>query len=126
MRQENMMEKNQRILIVEDDMIQSLAMKLMLEELGYEICDCVVSGEEALDGVERDLPDLVLMDINILGAFDGIDVAGKIIEQFGIPVIMMSGGDNQYDRARGIGVAGYFIKPVAMNSLRLTIESLLP
>ncbi|WP_054699505.1 response regulator [Desulfosarcina cetonica] len=63
------------ILIVEDERIIAEDLKDILLELGYGVCGSVSSGEAAVDLAEKTETDLVLMDIKLDGAMDGIDTA---------------------------------------------------
>lgn len=74
-------------LIVEDEAISALAMTGMIEDAGWSVTGIAASGELALEMLERRLPDVVLMDIQLKGELNGIEVAAIINETRGIPVI---------------------------------------
>ncbi|NTU42285.1 MAG: response regulator [Nitrospirales bacterium] len=114
-----------RILIVDDEVIQTMALEDVLTLWEYEICEPVVSGEKAVGAVKREKPDLVLMDINIQGGRSGIEVAEQIISELNIPVIFLTGySDNEiYEKAKALNPAGYLIKPFELEDLRLAIEA---
>lgn len=67
--------KGERILIVEDESIVALDIARRLKGLGYGVSAVVSSGEEALESVRTDQPDLVLMDIVLQREMDGIHTA---------------------------------------------------
>lgn len=67
-----------RILVVEDDPYLAARLKVQLEHQGHEVLACVASGSAALAEVERNCPDLVLMDIVLEGEPDGIETAARI------------------------------------------------
>ena len=92
----------------------------ILELWGYEICETVTSGEDAIKEAEIQKPDLVLMDINIYGQISGIEAAGKIRSQFGIPVIFMSGYSDEETKQKAFAAhpAGYFVKPLDYDKLK--------
>ena len=77
------MEKQIRILIVEDEAIIANDIKMTLEKFGYIIIDIAKSGETALQIVKESIPDLVLVDIQLEGKLNGIDIiqtnAGRTI-----------------------------------------------
>ena len=75
-----------RILVVEDECIVALHLRQQLLMLGYDVPATVASGDQALREVEAAPPDLVLMDINLEGALDGIDTAARILATCRIPV----------------------------------------
>lgn len=120
------MEKKLKLLIVEDETVQSMHMEILLQAWGHETCKTVVSGLEAIETAERERPDVVLMDVNIQGEVDGISAAGSIIGGLGIPVILLTGYDDAsvYQRAMSVNPAGYFVKPYDFDDLRVTLETL--
>jgi CheY-like chemotaxis protein len=82
--------KNRKILIVEDEYIIALDLKLMFEDLGYHVIDIVDSCESALKSIVNDQPDVITMDIRIHGNKDGIETTEEIHKQFSIPVIYLT------------------------------------
>ena len=62
-----------KILVVEDENIVALDIKSMLERLGYHVSALVSSGERAIQKAAEMRPDLVLMDINLKQAMDGVE-----------------------------------------------------
>ena len=72
------MDNKKRILIVEDDMIIAANLSLQLSQLSYEITGIESRGEEAILHAQVNPPDIILMDINLRGALDGIETARKI------------------------------------------------
>jgi DNA-binding LytR/AlgR family response regulator len=102
-----------KVLIVEDKLlvaenIASILKKHLLEIAG--ICD---SGEEAIRLVEDKRPDLILMDIELAGALDGISTAKLILDRHLIPIIYLSDyiDQNTVDRAKRTIPANYLSKP---------------
>ncbi|HMK66835.1 MAG TPA: response regulator, partial [Thermodesulfobacteriota bacterium] len=75
-----------RILIVEDEVLIGLDLKIRLSNWGYTVTDQVLSAEKALESIEKTQPDLILMDINLRGKMDGIEAAAIIRERWEIPV----------------------------------------
>lgn len=114
----------QKILIVEDEPITFENEKEMLEELGYEVVGTVAIGEQAIEMVVNDNPDLVLMDIKLSGKMDGIEVAQKIHDQFEIPVIYITAFTDPtlLARAKLTEPFGYIVKPFQKQDLQANIE----
>ncbi|NBD32031.1 MAG: response regulator [Cyanobacteria bacterium] len=79
-----------KIFIVEDELIIAKSLARQLEKLNYDVVGTASSGEKALELIEQNPPDLVLMDIVIAGEMDGIETAKKIREKFDIPVIYLT------------------------------------
>ena len=62
-----------KVLIVEDESIVAMELERYLRRQGYEECARAESGEEALEMAEKFRPDVVLMDIRLNGALDGLE-----------------------------------------------------
>ena len=112
-----------RILIVEDEVIVARDIRQQLIELNHEPVASTATGEEALLLTERLRPDLVLMDIQLAGAMDGIMAARCIRERFDIPVVFLTAfvGDESVRRATLAEPFGYITKPLEERDLRITI-----
>lgn len=116
-----------KILLVEDYIIQSMGLWNLLEFWGYDMCEQVTSGEEAIAKAEQESPDIVLMDINLDGKLNGIEAARQIMSRFGIPVIFTTSysDDKTMERAEAVEPAGYFVKPLDLYKLRSLIDSII-
>ena len=112
------------ILIVEDELIIARQTAKKLTKLGYKVDRIVSSGDAALECVSHKKPDLILMDIAIKGAIDGIETAGQIKEIADIPVIFLTAyaNDETLDRASKVGCYGYLIKPFREKELQASIK----
>jgi len=113
-----------KILIVEDEAVVSLDIARRLEKMGYEVLGRVASGEEAIALVQENLPDLVLMDINLQGDIDGIQTATKLNEEHNLPVIYLTAyaGESTLERAKESKPYGYILKPFKERELHAAIE----
>lgn len=113
-----------QILIVEDDKIIAMELGDRLKNLEYGICAMVSSGEEAMIKAKELHPDLVLMDIRLKGAMDGVDTAAEIRKRFDIPVIYLTAyaDASTLQRARITEPYGYIIKPFEERELLTAIE----
>lgn len=112
-----------RILIVDDEAIIRMGLRVMLEELGYRVVGEAGEGARALDLARKLAPDLVFLDIKMPGP-DGLTVAETLARTHKIPVIMLTAyGDRALvDRARRAGVMGYVMKPIRESDLLPAIE----
>jgi hypothetical protein len=95
-----------------------------LVKTGYEVAGIAESSEEALAKTEELKPELILMDIRIKGAMDGIETAAKLRERYDIPVIYLTAHTDQQtiDRAKITGAFGFLTKPIHHTSLATAIE----
>lgn len=101
------------VVIVEDNSLLAEDIALKLTNKQMNVLGIYHSGEQALESMQLNLPDLVVMDIHLAGQMDGI-VAGKIIgETYGIPVIYLSNDvdDSTVKRAVDTHPSAYLAKP---------------
>jgi len=113
-----------KIMIVEDEAIVAREIKAGIENMGYSVASISSRGEEAIEKVQEDRPDLILMDIQLKGQMDGIEAADIIESRFGIPVIFLTAydDDERLKRAKSTLPYGYVLKPFRDRDLRITIE----
>jgi signal transduction histidine kinase len=113
-----------KILVVEDEIIVAEDIAFRLKKLGYAVTATVASGEEAIEKVAENQPDLVLMDIVLKGDMDGVTAAEKIRTRVDIPTVFLTAyaDDKTLQRAKLTDPFGYIIKPFQQNDLRVAIE----
>lgn len=113
-----------KILVVEDEIIVAEDIGFRLKKLGYIVTATVASGEEAIEKVTENQPDLVLMDIVLKGDMDGVTAAEKIRSKVDIPTVFLTAyaDDKTLQRAKLTNPFGYIIKPFQQNDLRVAIE----
>lgn len=106
-----------RILIVEDDLSIANLQKDYLELEGYEV-SIVTSGDEALQLLERETFDLVILDIMLPGV-DGFGVLRKLREEEDIPVLLVSARTEELYKIKGLdlGADDYITKPFSSAEL---------
>ena len=114
-----------KIMIIEDEILVAMTIRNKLTKRGYEVCQFFTSGEEALKNIEKEKPDIVLMDINLEGKMNGIETAQQINKTLNIPIIYVTGYSDKeiMDRAKASKPAGYLIKPFDFEVLLHTINS---
>ncbi len=112
------------ILVVEDEALIAANLVRTLSSLGYEVLEPVATGEDALLAVKIKKPDLVLMDIQLIGEMNGIETAEKIRAVADIPVVYLTAyaDDLRLKQAKLTDPYGYLIKPVHSRELHATIE----
>lgn len=109
-----------KILIVEDERILAVSLKMDLNDAGYTNITLVASGEEAIMAVKEQPVDVILMDINILGEKTGIDTADLISGFSPVPVIYLTGETDAETKNKALATSnckGYLTKPVNMSLL---------
>ncbi len=112
-----------KILISEDEVIIAEDLAASLEELGYTTC-AIDSGQDTIDRIRETKPDLVLLDINLGGNQDGVDIGSRIKQEFNIPFIYLTAYADHatIDRAKKTEPDGFLVKPFDEKSLRSAIE----
>lgn len=117
------MERKCKVFIAEDEAVILTSFKLMIRQMGYTVSGSATNGNEALKKIQEGTADLILMDINLPG-MDGLSVLGEINKDKVIPAIIVSGefSDELIERANGVGVFGYLLKPIDENQLEITIR----
>lgn len=117
-----------RVMVVEDEFFISLRIKELLEALGHIVVAIAVSADEAVNIAEVERPDVVLMDIRLIGARDGIDAAEEIRRRFGIGSIFVTANSDPQTRQRAQAVQplGFLEKPLTEQRLRLGLSRIVP
>ena len=117
-----------KILYVEDDPASVTLVRRLLEGEGYDIVD-VSDGLSAIEVAKRDVPDLILMDINISG-LDGYEVTTRLrsIEAMRqVPIVAVTAATLKGDRERSLiaGCNGYIPKPIYVDEFPNQVRSFL-
>lgn len=118
------MNEKSKILIVEDEMVIAANIALQLTALGYEVTGTVSRGEDALNQIKDNPPDILLLDINLKGALNGIETAKVMQKTHNIPVIYLTANidDAHFNRAKETRPYGFIAKPYKKLDLQRTIE----
>lgn len=113
-----------KVLVVEDNFIIAEDLSHILEDLAYKVTDVEASYYEALESIEREKPDLCLLDITIRGQKDGIDLAETIRTKYGIPFLFITSHSDKItvERAKKTKPKGYIVKPFDQDDVYTSIE----
>jgi CheY-like chemotaxis protein len=117
-----------RILVVEDQDSIRRMIEALVTARGYQVT-AVSSGVKALDVASTDPPDMVLLDLNLPGQFDGFDVCTRLRGDpmtRSVPVVIISAMDDDESRARATaaGATAYYTKPFSPIALLKEIDRL--
>lgn len=112
------------VVIVEDEAIISADLEMIIESMSYNVVGISDNSDEALDLISSRNPDLILLDININGERDGIELAEIINETSKKPFIFITSYADKgtLDRAKHTLPYGYIVKPFNERELKATIE----
>jgi DNA-binding response OmpR family regulator len=117
-----------RILIIEDSDSIRRMIEALVSARGYEV-DAVSTGAKGLEIAFEKLPDVILLDLNLVGNFDGFEVCARLRESpltRATPVIVISAltDEESKKRATDAGCTAYYTKPFSPIALLKEIESL--
>ncbi|HEY7243893.1 MAG TPA: response regulator [Xanthobacteraceae bacterium] len=113
-----------RILIVEDDFLAATDMEAVLTEAGYQVAGIAGRADEAVRLAKAESPDLIVMDIRLIGKADGVDAALEIFRETGIRCIFATAHHDARMRSRAEGAAplGWLPKPYAPHALIAMVD----
>ncbi|MEC4175088.1 response regulator transcription factor [Adlercreutzia sp. R21] len=114
-----------KVLVADDESSLRLAVRLILEKRGYEVCEAQ-DGLQVLTQLQRERPDLIILDVT-MPKLDGLEVSGAIRDMgFDVPIMMLSAKGATDDRVRGLrsGADDYLPKPFSEEELVLRVDSL--
>lgn len=113
-----------RILIIEDDPIIASDIADYLNNVDYKVSGVAYNPNMAFEELKNNLPDLVLLDINLNSDKNGIDIADFIYQNLSIPFIFLTSYSNRevLNKAKITEPSGYIVKPFDEDDLFATIE----
>jgi len=112
------------VLVVEDDKNQRLLYEQELKLEGYDVVTAS-DGKDALGKIQEQLPDLIIMDIN-MPKMDGIETMGKILgKNRDIPVIINTAYSNYKDNFMSWAADAYIVKSSDLSELKNTVKEVL-
>ncbi|KXH83829.1 ANTAR domain-containing response regulator [Sporosarcina sp. HYO08] len=114
---------SKKILIVEDESIIRMDMKMMLEDHGYEVVGEAGDGDQAIELAFQEKPDLVLMDIK-MPRMNGLKASQVIASQLDIPILIITAYSQKefVEQARQDNIVGYLVKPISESNLIPAVE----
>lgn len=113
-----------KILVVEDEVVIADNICLILEDLGYEVLEPAINYEEAIETIEAEKPDMAILDIQLGGRKDGVDLAWTINEQYDFPFIFLTSNADPgtIERVKKVAPPAYLVKPFKKDDLYTSIE----
>lgn len=113
-----------KIGIIEDELVIAETIRETLLDLGYDVTEAAINYSQGLELVEKENPDLLLMDIVLSGHKDGIDLAREIRKLYHLPIIFLTSNADEttINRAKEVQPEGYLVKPFNRQDLYTSIE----
>jgi len=110
--------------IVEDELLIARSISMALDDLGYTFTEASISYTEAMKMIEMEKPDILLLDIQLCGKKDGVDVASIVNDKYHIPFIFLTANSDSatIERAKKVNPHAYLIKPFTKEELFASIE----
>lgn len=113
-----------KVLVVEDEIIVALDIQEAINKMGYDCFGIATSYNEVLEELEKDSPDIILMDINLENSINGIEIVERLHEQdIHIPVIYVTAytDEKTIENAVRTNPVGYIVKPFNISELKASI-----
>lgn len=113
-----------KVLIVEDEVLVAEDLSEHLKECGFGVTGIAISSDECFDSINTDEPDIIIMDINIQGKLDGIEIAKILNQTKKIPFIFLTANSDPLtvNRAMPLNPDAFISKPFNKSDLKIAIE----
>lgn len=113
-----------RVLVVEDEPLIAEDIREILDNIDFCVSGVVYNGHDALLELKTNPPDMALLDINLGGDLDGIQIGDVINNEIGIPFVYLTSYADRatIDRAKPTLPGGYLVKPFDEKDLFATLE----
>lgn len=110
-----------RVMIVEDQALLAMELELVLAEAGCDVVGCAMDKAGAFAIVERERPDLALIDVNLLDGLTGPQIAQRLVGDYGAAVIFLTANPEQIPDGFA-GALGAVSKPFDEHTIRGVID----
>lgn len=113
-----------KVLVVEDEIIIADSICQILSDRGFSVLEPAVSFEEAMTSIELNSPDIVLLDIQLRGKKNGIDLAHELEQTYQIPFIYLTSNSDESTMNQAIGTnpSAFLIKPLRKEQVIAAIQ----
>jgi DNA-binding LytR/AlgR family response regulator len=113
-----------KIVIIEDEFVIAEDIRTQLDEAGYEVMSMFDTAEAALPFIINTTPDIILVDINLQGKMDGIQMVEQIQREVNLPIAFITANSDAatYDRARKTHPHAFLVKPFTTSNLLAAVD----
>jgi CheY-like chemotaxis protein len=113
-----------RVMVIEDEPLIAMGLRMVLETMGLEVGAVVDNAADAVASAERTSFDLILADVRLKGADDGISAVQRILSHSDVPVLFVTGNAGEVQR-RGMGHVKVLSKPFMPAALERAVRAIL-
>lgn len=110
------------VLILEDEPLVAASLAASLQQFGYSVVGTAANGEKALQLFRDTNPDLAILDIQIKGSMNGVEVGKAMLQIRKTPLIYLTAHEEYFDEAKFTGPVAFFSKPYNERDLLNTID----
>ena len=113
-----------KIVIIEDEALIADHIASILEAADYEVLEIFDEAEPLFSFLEKQLPDVLLLDINLNGDLDGVDIAHEINQKFQLPIIFLTSNTDKrtIERVKRTMPVSFIAKPYTAEGLVSNID----
>jgi len=114
-----------KVLVADDDPNVCEIIRIYFEQQGIELLEAY-DGEAALELVERETPDLVILDV-MMPKMDGYEACREILKRYDMPILMLTAKGDEFDRVLGLelGADDYMTKPFSPRELVARMKAII-
>lgn len=114
----------QKMMIVEDEVITQRYLKNILGQYKIEIIECCDNAKDALEKIRHNSYDMILMDINLKGSMDGIQLSREILRTKTIPLVFITAHNDTetFQEVLELSPYGFIVKPFSSSDVEVAVQ----
>lgn len=118
------MPESTQVLVVEDDLVVRTTLDALLSDMGHQVCGFADNALDALVLFSTKMPDILIVDINLNGNVDGIELARKCNEIRKVPILFLTAHDDEsiFEKAKSASPFAFISKPLNRQVLQRAIS----
>jgi CheY-like chemotaxis protein len=104
--------EGKRVLVVEDEGITLMQLQLALRRAGLVVVGTAINGEQGVEMALRERPDIIIMDINMPGPYNGLEAASRIQKVYRPCLVLLTAYTEHEEQCQQLGASAYLVKPL--------------
>ncbi|HEY1038304.1 MAG TPA: response regulator [Bacteroidia bacterium] len=119
-----MSKERKRIIIVEDEALIADHIEATLVDAGFDVCGLFDNSDDLFAFLQKNKADLILLDINLEGSIDGVDIAHQVNKLYQVPIVFLTSNTDKHtvDRVKLTSPVGFVAKPYTASELTGNVE----